>query len=414
MGGQHARLSPSASKRWMTCPGSIRLTEQLGIKDKPSKYAAEGTVAHEIHELCLLNNEEADKYLGRTMEADGFKFKVTQNMVDAVNESLEYIRLRIEEAEESGLQVETLIEVRSCLKYLGIPGLDGGTSDVILLFWDFDDDGNRYLLEIEIVDYKHGSGVAVEVTNNSQALCYATGVHELYKEHKISDGITMTISQPRAHHVDGEIRSLNICVEDLEDWKTGELVPKAKLCHEEDAPLVPSDDGCRFCPAAGQCPALYDKTQEIAIADFAEDKFPDPIVMTTEQKLTVMDHAAMLRSFIVAVENQVKSEVDHGSKEYEGRYKLVRKTTRRKFTDDATDPDFSPLLDHLEEDDVFEKKMRTMTEIEKRLKKSLGAKVAKELMDDITTKPEGDLVIAPESDKRKAIEPSVVGDFKDL
>ena len=55
-----------------------------------------------------------------------------------------------------------------------------------------------------------------------------------------------------------------------------------------------------------------------------------------------------------------------------------------------------------------------MTEIERRLKKAVGAKEAKEIMADITTKPEGELVIAPITDKRKAVEPTIVSDFTGL
>lgn len=414
----HARLSPSAAKRWMTCPGSIALVESLNIEEKPSKYAAEGTVAHEVHEQCLLKNKEAKDFMGQTIEADGFKFKVNQNMVDAVQESLDYIRTRIEEAEDFGLRVEMRVEVRSSLKFLKIPGLDGGTADVILLFWDGDT-----LVEVEIVDYKHGQGVAVEVEDNPQALCYGDGVINIpeLKKYPVADGVKITISQPRAFHPDGTIRTWKTTKEHILEWEEDELVPKAKATLEDDAPLVPSDDGCRFCNANGQCSALYDKTQEIAIADFAEDSFPDPRIMTSEQKMVVMNHAAMLRAFIVAVEESVQGEVDKGSTDYEDSYKLVRKTTQRKLTEDALDPDFSPLLDYIDEEDMYERKPKAMGQLEKAVKEKMKAdgvkgfvKAAKEIMGEVTFKPEGSLVIAPMSDKRRAVQPSLTSDFKDL
>ena len=420
---QHARLSPSAAKRWMTCPGSIGLTEKLGVKNTTSKYAAEGTVAHEVHELCLLNNHPAKKYLGKTIEADGMKFKVNQDMVDAVQMSLDYIEDRIAMAITLDWRVEVKVEVRCSLTSLGIPGLDGGTSDVILMFWmprqhpDNDTDGD-ILMEVEVFDYKHGAGVAVEAIDNPQAMSYGLGTILLpeLNGHGIPDGITITISQPRAHHPDGRIRSWNIDKEYLLNWCDDELVPAAEATQEEDAPLVPSDDGCRFCPVAGQCPKLFDRTQEVAMLDFADDdvQFPDVISLTVEQKQHVMDHAGAIRSFIVAVENQIKLEVDHGSKDYEKAYKLVRKQTRRKFIEDALDELCSPLLDHLEREDIYEEKGRSMTEIERRLKKAIGAKDAKEVMAEVTTKPDGELVIAPLSDKRKAVAPTIMTDFNDL
>lgn len=406
---QHARLSPSAAKRWMTCPGSIKAIEKLNIQDKPSRFAAEGTVAHEVHELCLVKNQVAKDYFGKTITADGMKFKVNQDMVDAVQMSLDYIQDRIDMAELEGLRVEVKVEVRSSLEYLDIPGLDGGTSDVVLLFWD-----DEELVGIEVFDYKHGAGVAVECIDNPQAMCYGLGICAKYQA-KAELPVRITISQPRAHHPDGRIRHWDTTAEHLMDWQDEELVPCAKATLEEDAEFQPSDDGCRFCPLAGNCPALYKRSQEVAMIDFDECEddvqLPDVETLTAEQKQFIMDHAGTIRAFIVAVENQVKQEVDQGSQEYEGRYKLVRKTTRRKFSEDALDELTSPLLDHLAHEDVYEEKSRSMTEIERRLKKAIGAKAAKEVMDEITIKPEGELVIAPISDKRKAEQPSMIGDF---
>jgi len=414
----HARLSPSGAKRWMTCPGSIALVESLNIEDSSSKYAAEGTVAHEVHEKCLLEKLEAKHFLGYKFQADGMEFTVNQNMVDAVQESLDYIRTRIEEAEDFGLRVEMLVEVRSSLKFLKIPGLDGGTADVILLFWDGED-----CVEVEIIDYKHGQGVAVEVIDNPQAMCYGLGVIYLpaLNGSSVMDGVKITISQPRAFHPDGPIRTWETTKDYLRNWEDDELVPKAKATLEPKAKLVPSDDGCRFCGANGQCSALYDKTQEIAIADFAEDSFPDPLVMTAEQKMIVMEHASMLRAFIVAVEANVQQEVDKGSTDYEEHYKLVRKTTQRRLKEDALDADFSPLLEYLDEEEFYERKPKAMGALEKAVKEKMKAdgvkgfvKAAKEIMSEVTFKPEGSLVIAPMSDKRRAVQASLTSDFKDL
>ena len=90
----HARLSPSASKRWLTCPGSVRLIESLDLPETFNRYAAEGTVAHEIHELALLAKGVAADHIGKKMTVDGFKFTVNDNMADAVQTSLDYVRDR--------------------------------------------------------------------------------------------------------------------------------------------------------------------------------------------------------------------------------------------------------------------------------------------------------------------------------
>ena len=406
----HARLSPSASKRWMTCPGSVRLIESLNIPETFNRYAAEGTVAHEIHENGLVAGNNAADYIGSVMTVDGFKFTVNDNMADAVQTSLDYVRDRIAGHEEWGYTVELRVEVRASLEYLGIPGLDGGTSDVVLLVWDGDT-----LIEIELIDYKHGAGVAVEAEHNTQALCYALGSAKPVEKHITANtNIRITISQPRAIHREGPIRVWEVTAKELFNWEAGELVPKAEATLEPDAPLVPSDDGCRFCKAAGQCPALYQRSQEVAIADFAEDKFPDPETMTSQQKKVVMEHAGMLRSFIVAVENQVKLEMDHGSKDYDNEYKLVYKTVHRKFTEEGLDEDFSPLYDYLEPEELYEQKLRPLGDIEKALKSHMKPKEAKEVMNEVTEKPTPGIVVAPIEDKRKAVEPTMISDFTNL
>jgi len=74
----HARLSPSSGERWMTCPGSVKLTE--GIEDKGSSYAAEGTAAHEMAER-ILKGESGQSLVGQKAE-NGVEF--TQDMLTYV------------------------------------------------------------------------------------------------------------------------------------------------------------------------------------------------------------------------------------------------------------------------------------------------------------------------------------------
>ena len=47
----HAKLSPSSAVRWMTCPGSVALSE--GIEDKSSSNADEGSMMHAMAAKCL-------------------------------------------------------------------------------------------------------------------------------------------------------------------------------------------------------------------------------------------------------------------------------------------------------------------------------------------------------------------------
>ena len=52
MPSKHAKLPPSSAERWINCPGSVALAEQLPPPGS-SPYADEGTLAHAVAELKL-------------------------------------------------------------------------------------------------------------------------------------------------------------------------------------------------------------------------------------------------------------------------------------------------------------------------------------------------------------------------
>ena len=65
----HAKLSPSSAARWMTCPGSVTLSE--GIKDVSSSNASEGTMMHAFAAKCLETGTDAAGYVGQTDKGTG-------------------------------------------------------------------------------------------------------------------------------------------------------------------------------------------------------------------------------------------------------------------------------------------------------------------------------------------------------
>lgn len=83
----HATLSPSGAVRWMTCPGSVALTKDMA--DTSSKYADEGTDAHELAALCLETNTNAGAYLGRVL-TEGHT--VDDDMARYVQQYVNYVR----------------------------------------------------------------------------------------------------------------------------------------------------------------------------------------------------------------------------------------------------------------------------------------------------------------------------------
>jgi hypothetical protein len=54
---KHARLSASSSAKWLNCPGSIKAEEPY--PNVTSKFAEEGTKAHELAESLLRDNVDS-------------------------------------------------------------------------------------------------------------------------------------------------------------------------------------------------------------------------------------------------------------------------------------------------------------------------------------------------------------------
>ena len=136
-------------------------------------------------------------------------------------------------------------------------------------------------------------------------------------------------------------------------------------------------------------------------------RLPSAHALTPEQLKRVLDNADVIRKFLDEVEVHARYLVDQGEA-LEG-YKLVRKITRRKLVEDADDL----LWGYLEDDEIYDKKIKSLANLEKELK-TARPKEYKDLIKNITFKPEGETVLAKGTDRRKEVQPSVISDFEDI
>jgi len=407
----HALLSPSSSDRWFSCPGSINLIETLNIKSTVSKSAAEGTVAHRIGELCLSTDTYPASFLNQKMTVDGFEITVTQEMLDAVSVYVNYVdhymsKLDIDDTIDID-EITLNVEMKCNLTSIGIAGLDGGTGDCVII--------NHRDNILTVIDYKHGIRHAVEVDCNRQLRQYALGallaIDELiiYEDWKIE----IVIVQPRAFHKDGPVRIEVLSNDDLYKWKDDALIPAALRTKEKNAPLVASESNCRWCPVS-TCSARYKKVIASTMIDFKDNApslLPDLNLMTTEQKIKTLMHSKMIRSFLTAVESQVKDEMRDGSQAYDDNYKLVNSRAQRKL-DDAAFDEITPLLDYLKDDEMYIKRTKTITELESTLKeKNYSGAEIKKILSLVTEKKQGSEKLVAFTDSR---EPSLLSVFKHL
>ena len=393
----HAVLGASSSERWMACPGSVRMSH--GRPDDTSVYAIEGSAAHELGERCLRDGQDADAYLGQVIpvpeeQEDGateiHQIEVTEDMTEAVQVYVDYARNLVTEASDEAVQY---VERQFDLSPLNPPEAMYGTGDHVL--WD---PGSRVL---DVTDYKHGQGVAVDAVENSQLRYYALGaVLELRVK---PETIRMTIVQPRGHHPDGTIRSDEITWDELVGFKR-ELFAAAERTQEPDAPLVPGEH-CRFCRALAVCSAQQEYAVQVAQSEFESFTPPAPEELTPTDMAMVLAAAGRLKGWLHAVEAHALNILDKGG-EVPG-WKLVEgRKGNRKWTDEEAADTYLKGQGFKVGERYKPRVLVSPTQAAKLLKKE-----GKEVPDRLISRSDGRPKLAPQEDSRPALPPSAEQDF---
>ncbi len=246
----HSKFSPSGSKKWLYCEGSLDLEASLNLPESTNAASELGTGVHEVGEICLTKYVEylCDVSIRKITKPsiyldDIFNgHKITQDCIDAVTIYFEYCKDLIDVNGVENCYIEkTFIH----------PNIDelGGTSDFSTFSW--------ITGIFEVVDYKNGTGVAEWPENNSQEMIYAILIYCSLSQAKRSAIKTfrLTIIQPRhyQHKEDGGICSWNISKIDLMKWAKEVLFPTIKRIKAGKGKLKASDDACRFCLAWNNC-----------------------------------------------------------------------------------------------------------------------------------------------------------------
>ncbi len=362
----HAKLSASGSHRWLNCAASVRA--ENGIKEKSSSFAAEGTAAHALAEHCLINGVNADSQIGQTFEG----FEVDNYMAEFIQSYIDYV------TQFSG---EHMYEVRVDFS----PWVDEGfgTCDAMVI-------GSDNVLRV--IDLKYGQGIRVDAEDNSQAMLYALGAFEDFGHIYDFDRIEIAIVQPRLDH----ISEWSIMVNDLLAWGD-EVKVKAALCSTPDAPHNPSEKTCQWCKAKPTCPALKKLTESTIIAMF-DDIDPSTLApteqLTDEQLAQALTHKKLITGWLDSIEQHIADRLASGG-DFKG-YKIVEGRSLRKWGDENAAAEL--LEKRYTDDELYKKSFISVAQAEKLVgKKNIAT------LSDLIIKPSGKPTLAPESDKRPAI-----------
>lgn len=378
----HAKLSPSSAVRWMTCYGSVALSE--GLEDKSSGAANEGTMMHAFSALCLERGTDAVGYVGQVCAETGLTLSAEQ-AVD-VQTYVDHVR-DIVKSTGGTLAVEQRLAID------WMTGEEGasGTADAVIIASD----------ELVIVDAKFGRGVVVEAEENPQLLMYAAAAYNDLSLAYDFKSVRLVISQPRL----GAHPEWSLDVGHLMGFAS-EVSFAAQEISTGNETYVPSAKGCRWCRAKAICPAL--KTR---VLDDFEAIVPETAADDTLSR--VMTDAPLIEAWVKAIRAEVERRLLAG--EPVKGHKLVQGKRGNRQWGDAEVAEATLKSMRVRHEYMYDYKLASPTSIEKlALSEEIGPRQWTKIK-GLITQSEGQPSVAPESDKRPALVPSAdVSDFDDV
>jgi hypothetical protein len=418
----HSLWSASKFESIMLCPGKIVLEE--GKPNSTSKYAAEGTAAHQVLTWALQEERPAHAFIGRVIEADGFIFEVDQDMANHVQVCVDYAN------DLKGDDGTIFADIRvNYSSYLDTPEHEAwGTADVIVARGT----------ELIVVDFKYGMGVEVDAEKNPQMSLYGLGALQAYHG-LVADfeRVRLAISQPRIKSAPSE---WDCSVEELEAWGRSTARSAVVTCvnaktyatspHDmewEETFLRPAEKACKFCKAKATCPALRAEVADtvgLTPTPASPEEFADLVVLTDSLRPSAgEDDAAWIAACLSKVDliedwcKAIRAETERrllAGAPVPG-YKLVQgKRGARQWTDAKVAEETLKTM-RVKLEDMYDFKLISPTTADKLAKAgTIGPRQWPKLQ-GLITQSEGKPHVAPVSDSRPALVVTpVADDFTDV
>lgn len=364
MPDQHALLSASGAHRWFACPPSATL--EAGLPESSSSSAEQGTAAHALAEWKLrraLHDAPTTKPVSSWHDAE---------METLTDDYVAFVQERLRDAREVCADPVALIVHRLDFSHV-VPG-GFGTGDCVIIAES----------TLQIIDLKYGQGVMVEAEHNPQLMLYALGALEAFGSLYDITEVAVTIYQPRRSNVS----TWTIPVAELEAWAEQVVKPRAVLAVSGDGEFAPGE-WCRFCKLAPTC-----RTRAEANLALAQHEFAPPAELTDAEIAQVLAQLPNLKAWAADVEAHALSLAVNQGKTWPG-FKLVEGRSIRKYVDEAAVAKTAEAAGV----DVWDRKLKTITTLEKQL----GKKRFSDLLGDLVVKPAGKPTLVPISDKRSAL-----------
>lgn len=406
---EHALYGGSVIERISLCPGSAKRARTAPRVE--TVYMKDGTEAHEILDYALKNkiwDARTASFACKKVLPDEEKH---ENRCNAIQECLDYVQDILETyGDDAVLYVEFKFKFPSFIA----PDEAYGTCDIAIHI--------PLLRMLYVIDYKHGAGVPVDTFENKQTLYYATGA--VYGDNELGqlfdvDTIITQIIQPRCFRTTGEEPYI-VSPERLRAF-INEVDDIILAAEDANAPLVPGEKQCKFCPASAACPAREAQAVKMfsghfnSVKDISNVSMPAPEGLSPERIAYILE----VKSFIMGWFNDVQTQAFQLA--LDGveipNHKLVEAQPRRRWDGEpvALAQQLMLLINTNDWDVVMPRKLITITEADTRVKnafkstvksrpaKKKAAEAATIALSNLTVKDtSGHLSLVHATDKRPA------------
>lgn len=283
MKNKHSLISPSSFQRRMLCHGSLHAEKDL--PETTSVYAEEGIMLHERVASFL---DTLDDVMCRQ-----WCIGLTESQARAVKDCVMYCSDITESF--GGGTVGNLNEGKYDLSFI-YKDMKGTADSVLLL----ENEGN---IEIHVIDYKFGKGVAVNAKYNRQLLLYAIGV---LNDAQVKEFIGASDTTLHLHIVQPYISNSrwDLTKEERREYCDIEFYKKiAEACYDPNAKRTPHKSACRFCKAKPTCPALAKKLPKLDV---------DISTMSSNQIAAIYDSKDLIKMYMNSITEHMTKEIEGG------------------------------------------------------------------------------------------------------
>ena len=350
----------STAKRVMNCPGSVALCATMPPRPS-SKYADEGTLLHNIISEVLETDKAPIEFLGMKYNDVVFTKELLEDKLFPALDLLD----EVDPKKEMEYATETRVGFGDFL-----PDVFGSTDLLGRI-------GSRAI----VLDWKFGSGVAVEAEENTQLMFYAAAAMRTDASKWVFEGATeieCIIVQPP------EIKRWVTTPERIKQFEQ-ELKFAVQQAQKPNAPLEHGEH-CRWCAAKPVCPKMTGAV--------------DRALKSQIDQLDVvhiggyLKNADLLEQWITDLRALAHQVLESG-KEVPG-WKLVAKRATRQWVDEEAAA--KALAQDMSHDEMYTQKLVSPAQAEKILKKA-----KKELPANQVVAISSGSTLAPVDDPRPAV-----------